>query len=268
MLKPCTAILLLTGLAIAQTAPDPLRFEVADIQKSKFSDTEIHANFLPGGKVDVRNVPLKLLISHVYKVGDDMVEGPSWLASERFDIVAKAVPTSTEDQLLEMVKTMLVERFKMVSHKGSKVVPVYAMVVGKKGAKLTPAADPAAEFGCPMAAPVAGRNDRPGVIHRACHSGSMADLAKALPLLAPAYVQGLPVVDMTNLAGKFDFQLDWMGRGAYDKAVADNNGVPPSDGVVVSIHDALNHLGLALENRKMPQDTLVIDSILRTPTEN
>jgi len=162
---------------------------------------------------------------------------------------------------------MLVERFKMVMHKGAKVVPVYALVVGKKGVKMTPAVG-SGEFGCPMADPVPGRNDPPGVMHRACHAGSMADLARALPLLAPAYIQGLPVVDMTGIQGKFDFQLDWMGRGVYDKAVADNNGLAPSDGVTLSIHDALQRLGLALENRKQPMPTVVVDSIERTPTEN
>src|SRR5438876_28512 len=101
-----------------------------------------------------------------------------------------------------------------------------------------------------------------------CVGASMSDLAQVLPLLASSYMDGLPVVDLTGIEGKFDFPLDWMNRGSYNHAVTANQGFAPSDGVTLTIFDALERLGLRLENRKHPMDSIVVDSIERIPAEN
>jgi hypothetical protein len=56
-------------------------------------------------------------------------------------------------------------------------------------------------------------------------------------------------------------------RGVYNAAMANNSGGSPAD-APVSFFDAVDKLGLKLENRKLPVDTIVVDSILRTPVEN
>ena len=269
-LGPFAAALLTAGVALGQGAQDsprpPLRFEVADIQPAKAFD-EIKAEFLPGGRVDVRNIPLKWTIAAVYKVPGSLVVGPNWLGSANFNIVAKAAPTSTRDELFEMTRTLLAERFRMAIHKDTKVIPVYALVAAKSRLKLTPS-QASTQFDCPPAKAVPGPHQPPGMIHRACSGATMSDLAAVLPLLASPYLDGLPVVDRTELAGTYDFQLDWMSRAAYSKSVAVNQGLAPNDGFTLTIFDALESLGLRLVNRKCPVDSIVVDSIERTPTEN
>src|SRR5207245_11222603 len=65
--------------------------------------------------------------------------GPDWLGSERYDIVAKLPPNSSRDQIPLMLQTLLAERFKLTLHREKKVMPVYALVAGKNGSKLHPA---------------------------------------------------------------------------------------------------------------------------------
>jgi uncharacterized protein (TIGR03435 family) len=266
MFRSLAPVFLITGIAIGQSERAPLRFEVCDIQFSKIKDPkEMKADFLPGGRVDVRGVSMKTIIAVVNKVPEDFVSGPGWMSSTRYDIVAKAVPTSTEDQLFAMTRTMLLERFKMVSHTVKKPAPAYVMTVGKKSANLTPSTD-ANNPGCQVVPST--RTEPTGLTHRACHAVTMQRLAELLPEMAPAYFQDLLAVDLTELKGAFDFKLDWVSRPAYNAAVAAANGGTPTDDRVVTIFDAVQKLGLKLENRKYPMDMIVVDSIERTPTEN
>jgi uncharacterized protein (TIGR03435 family) len=261
--------LLLPVIALAQTDKSPLRFEVCDIQVSKIVNPRLlKAQFLPGGRVDVQGMPLKTMIAAVNRLSEDMVTGPAWLASERYDIVAKAVPTSTEDQLFEMVRTMLAERFKMVAHTEKKVEEVYALAVGKKGFTIAPRTGPAAtDPAAPRDGDCLAKPGPAGLVHRECRGVSMARLAGMLPRMAPNYLEGMLVIDQTGLDGVFDFQIDWMGRGVYNAALANTSGGSAGD-MPVSLFDAVEKLGLKLDNRKLPVDTMVVDSILRTPVEN
>jgi uncharacterized protein (TIGR03435 family) len=255
--RTATATLFIAAMAAAQSARP--HFEVCDIKENKSDDVNISANFAKGGRVDVHNIPMHAMIAAIYKVPMDMVSGPAWINSARFDMVAKAAPTSTEDDLFEMTKTMLVERFKMVMHLEKKTVPVYALVVGKKGPAMTPT-NAASTFGCDGAP--AQPNDPPGMVHRACHAITMSDFVRELPGMAPAYIQTTPVVDLTSLEGKFDFKVDWMGKAAYNAALASGAGE------AISIFDAIEKLGLKLDSRKHPVDAIVIDSMERAPTDN
>jgi len=260
-MKRTFASLLLTSVLFAQTEKAPLRFEVCDIQVSKITDPELmKADFLPGGRVDVRGMTLKVIIAAVNKLPEDMVSGPAWLGTERYDIVAKANPTSKDDQLFEMARTMLAERFKLVSHTEKKTVSAYALIIGKKGAAMTPHTG----TGATECTPAVGRQ---GLAHRECHAMTMAVFAGMIPQIAPGYIEGLQVVDQTGLSGAFDFELNWMGRGVYNAAMSNTNGGTPSD-PPVSFFDAVDKLGLKLENRKLPLDMIVVDSVLRVPVEN
>ncbi|SPE39658.1 hypothetical protein SBA3_3340001 [Candidatus Sulfopaludibacter sp. SbA3] len=62
--------------------------------------------------------------------------GPSWLDSERFDIVAKVPEGATKEQVKVMLQNLLAERFKLTLHRETKEQPMYALVVGSKGPKL------------------------------------------------------------------------------------------------------------------------------------
>src|SRR6188508_2982567 len=69
--------------------PNP-QFEVASIKPNKSGDGRVMLGVQPGGRFTATNVPLRLLIRNAYQLQDfQIVGGPSWIADERFDIVAK-----------------------------------------------------------------------------------------------------------------------------------------------------------------------------------
>jgi uncharacterized protein (TIGR03435 family) len=64
------------------------------------------------------------------------VSGPPWIQSERFDIVAKLPSGSTKEQVPEMLKPLLADRFKMALHHKVREHAVYELQIAKGGPKL------------------------------------------------------------------------------------------------------------------------------------
>jgi uncharacterized protein (TIGR03435 family) len=87
-----------------------------------------------------------------------------------------------------------------------------------------------------------------------------------------------PVIDMTELSGSYqvplDLSMDEMrnmmmpgpraGRGEAVSSPADAASTPGGS----SIFTAIQQLGLKLEPRKLPIETIAIDHLEKTPTEN
>jgi uncharacterized protein (TIGR03435 family) len=254
--------MMLSCVAFGQSTSPPA-FEVADVKVSKALGREQgKPRMLPGGRLEFPNVTLKLLITAAYNAHGNMIMGsPGWLDSDRFDIVAKAAPGTSDDQLRQMLQTLLVERFKLAIHREEKPMSVYALIVGKRGATLPPAAG-SGESNCSWHEP------SPGRVQRECHHMTMAELALQLPGWGRARVD-LPVVDLTGLQGAYDFQLEWSfpnavggdaGRGGEMKTNADSGGA--------TVFDAVQKFGLKLESRRLPMPMIFIDHVERVPTEN
>src|SRR3954471_3836673 len=131
-------LVLLGGSAVfAQT------FEVASI-KAAAPQTEGRFMVRMGGdpgRIDYTNVSLRDLIRQAYAVKDYQVVAPDWTNSARFDVQAKLPPDTPQEQRNMMMQALLAERFGLKIHKESKEVPVYSLVVGKNGPKLTKAED-------------------------------------------------------------------------------------------------------------------------------
>jgi len=238
------AFLLLPAIAVGQTQKTPLRFEVCDIQVSRISAPGLlKAEFLPGGRGDVRGMPLKTMIEAVNRLSEDMVTGPAWMAAVRYDIAAKAAPNSNEDELFEMVRTMLQERFQMVAHTEEKVMAVYALVVGKKGLAMTARTGPrAADPDAPRDGDCSAAPGPADVVHRECGGVSTVRLAGSIPRMAPNYFEGMPVVDRAGAKGVFDFKIDWMGGALYKAALTNAKGGTSGE-MPVSIFDAVESSG-------------------------
>jgi len=87
-----------------------------------------------------------------------------------------------------------------------------------------------------------------------------------------------PIVDMTNLKGKYDFVLNVTEEDyrvmLIRSAVNANVVLPPQalrllDGASpISLFDALQKVGLKLDARRAPLDLLVVDEARKTPTDN
>lgn len=254
--------------AVCQTQPR-LPFEVATVKVSQASDPRGSIDFEKGGRFVARNVPLKELIAEAYHVRPEALsDAPGWTASERFDIVAKAPPATSPDDLRRMMVALLEERFKLAAHTARKVGPAYALVAGRKGPALKESADArAVDGGCRRR-----RATTPGDLAVVCQHMSMADLADALPDMAAGYIQ-VPVVDQTGVGGFYDFDLSWTPAGLFDgsntRRRGDNSGSAPPAGSGTTVFNALeDQVGLKLQSRKLPLPMVVIDHVERASTEH
>src|SRR5450759_2140572 len=93
------------------------------------------------GQITYSNVSLKNVLMNAYAVKGYQINGPKWLDSERFDIVAKIPKGATKEEFKLMLQNLLAERFKLTLHHETKELPMYALVVGKGGSKLKESVD-------------------------------------------------------------------------------------------------------------------------------
>lgn len=67
----------------------------------------------------------------------DQISGPGWLDSERYEIAATVPRGATKEQVRRMMRNLLGERLQLALHRETRIVPIYELVVGKGGSKLT-----------------------------------------------------------------------------------------------------------------------------------
>jgi uncharacterized protein (TIGR03435 family) len=238
-------------VTLAQSSPTGGKrpgFEVASIKASKPGGRGRSLGTDPAGRFTTENTTLRAIIMFAFGIRDFQISGgPSWLDSDRFDIVAKPENRSTPAQIPQMVQSLLADRFKLKFHREAKETPVFALVVGKNGPKLKPT-KPEDEAARPNRGFQGGRGELTAL------GADMAALATRLSAIV-----GRPVIDRTALTGKFDFKLQWIPDNpsqmrSPDEPVTDSEHGP-------SIFTAVQLLGLKLENQKAPVEMIVIDSV-------
>ena len=279
----CVLLPLLSSIAAFGQSPAARpEFEVASVKKSAPAvagqvNIGVH---IDSAMVRYSTLPMRSYIRMAYRVSDYQVLGPDWLATENFDIAAKLPEGATRAQLPEMIQSLLAERFKLVLHRDKKEFPVYALVVAKNGPKLKespPDSSPGANTTVDVNV-TAGRGG--GVIDMGNGStiGYGRDRLEAkkvtLSALAVAVERLLdrPVVDMTGIAGTYDFSLEYSWDELRSLVRTSSGGateLPANpDAPGNSIFTSVAAFGLKLEPRKAPIEVLVVDRIERTPTEN
>jgi uncharacterized protein (TIGR03435 family) len=231
-------------------------FETASIKPSapmEMGRVNVGMRTLPGGRISMSGVTVKLLIQQAYGVRDFQIAGgPGWLGSDRYDITAKPEGAATNDQVKVMIQALLADRFKLQFHRETKELPTYALVVAKGGPKFHQSEE------------VPEGSDQPKGTRVSMERGQF-NLQRA-PIAALAnqlgQVLGRSVIDKTELTGKYDFKLEWTpdeGEGRMMRAPG-GDGPPPADTAGVSIFTAVqDQLGLKLESTKGPVEILVID---------
>jgi uncharacterized protein (TIGR03435 family) len=262
----------LCGHPVAQ-APPRRAFDVASIKPN--------ASAQDGGTLIVRtgvfravNMTLRSLIAAAFGDGqtlfnDQLIGGPSWIASDRFDITANTEVGGPQDlkQLPPFVQALLEDRFGLETHREKRQLPIYVLVVthadGTLGPQLRPslidcaarsrlsstAGPQVASAPNPVPRPACGVRIGPGTL-------------SAGGLTVPTLIRMLSstleriVLDRTKLSGTFDVELQW----APDRTtLGDTVGASPLD-VRPSIFTAVQEqLGLRLESTKEAIDVVVID---------
>lgn len=250
----------LTSLLPAQQ-PGPsarLTFEVATIRPAQPGETDGGIRPLPGGQEYwARNVPIKLIISLMYKVPlRQVIGGPDWVQSDLWDIEAKADHPTNLDDLHVMFRNLLQDRFNLKSHIETRQGPVYALTVDKGGVKMH--RDPQGES--------SGGNYPIDAQGRGKFTGTrvtMTYLSYWLGLILRGDER--PVLDQTGLTGTWDFSLEFLPELPPNVS---REQLPPDLADKPSLFDALpEQLGLKLQPERGPVEYFVIDHIDR-PSPN
>jgi bla regulator protein BlaR1 len=264
----------------AQATEERLAFEVASVKPTPpgADPRGVGLEFLPSGRMSAKNVPVFGLVVMAYNLpfsGPRLTGLPKELAMERFDIEAVApngsIPAGAstlvrEQKMRLMLQSLLEDRFKMKIRRETKVMPVYAVVVGKNGPKLTKAK--IEEKDCP--------EGPKGVNPRACHefrggmgrglhadAVTMADLVEAVSNWADR-----PVVDRTGLEGLFAIETEgWapMQPRGPDANEAETKAM--SDPARPTLYMIFDRLGLKMESSKGEIETFTIEH-MEKPTAN
>jgi uncharacterized protein (TIGR03435 family) len=225
-------------------------FEVATVKRSG-PEPGLRRFTIQGRRFLTFHTSLADLIHFAYGLHPRQIaNAPGWLESEQFDITG--IPASagqpTEKQWMGMIANLLAERFQLRFHRDTRELPIYSIVIGSGGAKLSPSSGDAsspASFGFGGIGRLVARN------------AGIADLAWELGSL----VLDRPVVDQTGVRGRFDFTLSWTpdefqlrGRDADSQAP----GVDTPPGLFSAVQQ---QLGLRIEAKRGPAEVLVIDHV-------
>ncbi|HLK63233.1 MAG TPA: TIGR03435 family protein [Bryobacteraceae bacterium] len=236
--------------AVCHSQSGPV-FDVASLKPSPpaTGDTiNINLGSIRNGDVTLSNASLVDCIKFAYGlVSNEQVAGPDWTKSKavRFDILAKAAPSTPRELLLLMLRTLLNERFHLAMHTEHRSFAHYALVTGKSGLKMHEVQPE------PAASKMTYRIG--SIVHNQI---SMQTLALLL-----SRQLGELVLDETRLAGAYEMKLEWTPETSR------NTPDPPEHGP--SIFTAVQEqLGLKLEARRDAVEVLVIDRADQVPVEN
>jgi uncharacterized protein (TIGR03435 family) len=194
--------------------------------------------------VALAHVSVQNLLAQAYRIKNFQINGPAWLDSERYEIVAKLPDGATQDQLPGMLQTLLKERFQLAFHLERRTMSAYVLLPGKGEAKLSP-----------IDAETGDIQTSKGAVH--CRLSGKVTMSTFAGLLSNMVDR--PVVDMTERKGVYQVDLEW----SADRAIGDELDSTPSLFAVLQ-----EKMGLRLEVRKMPVDFYVIDHVERLPTGN
>jgi uncharacterized protein (TIGR03435 family) len=281
-------IVLSATALFGQNPPRPA-FEVASIRPAPGMPPQgVAAGVrINGAQIRTSFLTLKDYIGMAYELKVYQISGPDWIGTDRFDIAATLPQGSQPEQVLDMMQTLLEQRFQMKFHREKKEFPVYALVVAKGGFQMKEA-EPVEKPDARATQEFTGAGSNQGISMNLGPGSSFSFSnnkfeAKRInmPNLAGTLERFLdrPVVDMTDAKESYDFSIDVTPEDyramLIRSAVLAGVILPPEalrvlDGASSpgSLFDGLEKLGLRLEARKAPLDVLVIDAAQRSPTEN
>ena len=251
----------LTTLRLAAQSESP-RFEVASIKPT--TTTTISRNPIPraqpGGRFTASLTSVESLLWFAYDLPQyRIVGGPDWVREDWFEINAKAETDASADRIKLMVRSLLKDRFKLVTHSEPRDMSVLALVRARPNGPLGPSLVGIDECSPPVVndlrrkfpekypSPIGG-----GMVS-GCSSKGLGDLAVLLTT-----GQDTPVIDASGLKGSFYFTI----RSQFIPFAATSRIQP--DPNLPALSTALQEqLGLKLESRRGPVEVLVIDSVER-----
>ena len=241
---------LMVGLAGAQDVPAMAKdatpaFEVATIKQTDPNDQNqgFHTR---GHRISIENMPVINMIMFAYSVhAKQIVDGPAWLGETRYDVdgVPDVAGEPNLAQYQEMVRKLLEERFALKFRREKREMPIYAIRVAKGGPKIAKT-----KAASELEMDQTGDGTGSGQFMRFT-ANTMDNFA-----LGMQYFMDRPVVNQTELAGRYDFTLKWT---TDESKVSEANAGP---GLFTAVQE---QLGLKLEATNGMADVLVVQKVER-----
>jgi len=231
-------------------------FEVASVKPSTidaFPDFTPHRS---GNRVMMHNIRLGSVVIYAYHLAHGRATTSYQLIGnlelpdgwEVYDIDAIAPGLPSDDDLRLMFQSLLEDRFKLKVHWEDRELPIYDLVIGKKGPKLKPAVR-----GGKAVSDYRPTEEEPGVSHMAGRASSIEQLVSSLSGRLDT-----PVRNLTGMTGgAFDYDVSY--------ARDDNPSIATSAADLVTAIE--EELGLKLTRNKGPVKVLVVDHVER-PSPN
>jgi len=286
------AALLMAQARPTQPAPAPLapapaatsKFEVASIRLAP-NCVQPRPGPMSNGRLTIPCLSPRNMIQVAYGTNGpvrnpriQIIGGPDWYTSDKYDLTAKAEdPSATLDQMEgPMLRTLLEDRFGLKIHRETRQLPVYMLTVAKNGPKM-----PVVPEGSCRVLDMAHYGEQPAPAEHplpfcggASISGNAAKMtidAKSmtmadLVIVALFRAVDRPVLDRTGLTGMFSVHLEYAPPSAAS-ANAPMDAPTPVDSAPSIFSAVQDQLGLKLTADTGPVEVLVIDHIDR-PSEN
>lgn len=284
-MAPWKALIVLAAscqMLSAQPVAPRAEFEVTSIKPDDGANPRQGVGINASGTFTAQNVTLRKLIMEAYDLRDvQVVGGPAWVDSDRFDIIAKTntqpggyrdAPASMEARWAAtelMLRSLLEDRFHLVVHHETRELAVYVLAIAKGGFRPRPP-------DCVELDPKNPPQPAPGQHLQYCGNISYGrnGLNRTLDggqITMIQFIQyGLGnstdriILDKTGLTGKYTFHLEW----APSDVTSGNQTDGPtalsdlSEASGPSIFTAIEEqLGLRLESTKAPVQVLAIDHV-------
>ena len=254
------------------------RFEVESVKKLEGRVTSTALRTPGGGRITLLNLPLRTIITQAWGGLRDYQLGgitPSWMTTDRFSINAKAETNAPRDQVLLMLRGVLVDRFKLKYHVEKKEMQAYVLTTAeaewKPTARMKPV-DCTNAKPLPTSGPVrpeqmvcAGGLTSLGTNGLQMRGVTMANFVSLIGSLGQLGV----VHDKTGLTGTYTIDLDASPTARLRSlsssiALANPNSAEnllPNVAEGRSLGAAIGDLGLKLTRQKEMVDVLIIESV-------
>ena len=256
------------------------RFEVASVKKFEGRVASTNLRTPGGGRISILNLPLRTILMQAwgglreYQLGGVT---PGWMTTDRFTINAKAETNVPRDQVMLMLRGVLVDRFQLKYHIEKKEQQVYVLSTIDAEWKPTQRMK-VVDCSQRGAKPPDGPAPVPIRIDSACSGGIMLStngiqargttMTNFVSMLSS--LGGLGVVhDKTGLTGTYTIELDASPTAllrSLSSTLATLN--PNSEANLLpnvaegrSLGAAVRDLGLKLDRQKEMIEVLVIDSV-------
>jgi len=226
-------------------------FDVVSIRPNVSGSTASALTPQPNGVVGT-NVTVNRLIAAAYRVASfQVVHAPSWFESDHFDVNARSAQPVALPQLAGMLQSLLAERFGLRLIRERRDLSVLELRLDAAGhTGLRPAERPCALVGDQVVPTAEQQAERPRCF--TTRAGEMLARGVTLEMLTfelTRYVDRR-VVDRTERAGTFDFELRWQPDGGV---LAPAGSDPP--GLPTALRE---QVGLRLVSGRAPVDVLVV----------